>query len=89
MKESVIYQEWIEEGMARGRAEGKAEGVKEGEARLILKLLDRRLGTIPEPLIGRIQNLSLERLEALGEALLDFSDMASLITWLEVNEETL
>ncbi|MDV2999002.1 MAG: hypothetical protein N5P05_000608 [Chroococcopsis gigantea SAG 12.99] len=93
MKESVIYQEWIEtataEGMARGRAEGRAEGLKEGEAKLILKQLDRRIGNIPESLIGRIQNLSLEQLEELGETLLDFRDLESLITWLGANDETL
>ncbi|WP_104545170.1 DUF4351 domain-containing protein [Chroococcidiopsis sp. TS-821] len=32
---------------------------------------------------ARIRNLSIEQLENLGEVLLDFSDAADLVTWLE------
>jgi len=32
---------------------------------------------------ARIRNLSIEQLENLGEVLLDFSDAAELVTWLE------
>ncbi len=93
MKESVIYQEWIETGRAEGRAEGIAQGlaqgiaqgVKEGEAKLILKLLTRRLGNIPESLTDRIHNLSVNKLEELGEALLDFTSIESLTGWLDEN----
>ncbi|BAY96493.1 hypothetical protein NIES37_04260 [Tolypothrix tenuis PCC 7101] len=57
---------------------------KEIEARsLILKLLNRRLGNIPDVLLSQIQALSLEQLEAVGEALLDFSTLADLERWLQ------
>ncbi len=97
MKESVIYQEWIEtataEGMARGlaqgraegRVEGRVEGLKEGEAKVILKLLDRRFGAIPESSAAKIGNLPLEKLEQLGETLLDLPNVEALTTWLESN----
>ncbi|MCC5599377.1 DUF2887 domain-containing protein [Nostoc favosum] len=57
---------------------------KEEEARsLILRLLNRRVGAVPEQLQRQIQVLSLEQLEALGDALLDFSTLADLEGWLQ------
>jgi hypothetical protein len=49
---------------------------------LILQLLNRRLGEISSTLSQQIQELSLEQLETLGEALLDFTSLTDLTTWL-------
>jgi predicted transposase/invertase (TIGR01784 family) len=87
MQESVIYQDILEKGKAagirEGKAEGKAEGLVEGEAKLVLKQLQCRFPDIPHSLSQTIPTLSLEQLEALGEALLDFSQLEDLTTWLE------
>ncbi|AUT02300.1 hypothetical protein CLI64_18955 [Nostoc sp. CENA543] len=56
---------------------------EEGERSLILRQLSRRLGEIPQPMLERIETLSLEQLENLGEALLDFTSLADLQSWLE------
>ncbi|MEH2175176.1 DUF2887 domain-containing protein [Nostoc sp.] len=57
---------------------------KEEEARsLILRLLNRRVGAVPEQLQRQIQVLSLEQSEALCDALLDFSTLADLEGWLQ------
>lgn len=53
------------------------------EARLVLRLLNRRIGEISSTLQSQIQALSLDQLEALGEALLDFSELADLVCWLQ------
>jgi hypothetical protein len=66
----------------RDREQAIQEGNKQGEQRLVLRLLNRRIGEIDTSLIERIQGLSLEQLENLGEALLDFSNVANLETWL-------
>ena len=66
----------------RDREQAKEEGRQEGEQDLILRLLHRRIGEINASLIERIQGLSIEQLENLGEALLDFSSVADLKTWL-------
>ncbi len=77
MRESVIYQEILREGEQRGREEGrKAEGQL-----LILRQLTRRVGELPQEVLDRIETLSLEQLENLGEALLDFQAIADLETW--------
>jgi predicted transposase YdaD len=71
MKESVIYQEI------------KEEGRQEGAVNLLLRLLNRRIGEISAELSANIQSLSLENLENLGEALLDFQSVEDLEQWLE------
>ncbi|NCR42663.1 MAG: Rpn family recombination-promoting nuclease/putative transposase [Microcystis aeruginosa W13-11] len=71
MKESVIYQDIRDEGR------------QEGEANLVLRLLNRRIGGISSELSAKIPSLSLEQLENLGEALLDFQSRQDLEQWLE------
>ncbi|WP_448514638.1 Rpn family recombination-promoting nuclease/putative transposase [Parathermosynechococcus lividus] len=91
MRESVIYQEILQEGERKGRREGeqiglqrgRQEGQLEGECTLILRQLRCRLGTLPDAVVQHIHGLSLEQLDALGEALLDFQDFNDLAMWLD------
>jgi hypothetical protein len=61
----------------------KQEGEIIGEARMILRLLTRRLGEVPEIFSSQIQQLTVPQLEDLGESLLDFTSLADLEGWLE------
>ena len=64
----------------------KQEGLQEGlenEQRLIIRLLNRRIGEIDSLLVQKVQQLSVEKLEELGEALLDFTSITDLETWLK------
>ena len=81
MRESVIYQEIEQEIRQRLRQ----EVLQEGEATLVLRLLTRRVGQLAPEMRSQIQQLPVEQLEELGEALLDFSSMQDLTDWLEVN----
>ncbi len=85
MQESVIYQDikaqGIKEGLERGLEQGLERGRQEGEVSLVLRLLKRRLGQIEPEDENRINQLSVEQLEALGEALLDFSNRDDLLVW--------
>lgn len=58
------------------------EAFAEGEANLVLRLLHRRIGEIPQNVTERIRKLSAEQLEELGEALLDFESQEDLVNWL-------
>ena len=78
MRESVIYQEILEEGEQRG----KQIGEQIGERRLVIRLLTRRVGELPPDIGAQLANLSLEELENLGEALLDFTSLLDLQSWL-------
>jgi predicted transposase YdaD len=78
LRESPWYQEIRQEG----RQEGEQTGVLKGEQSLILRLLTRRISEISPERRSQVQALSLPQLEALGEALLDFSEPADLDEWL-------
>ncbi len=67
----------------RAIREAKEEGKVEGERTIVLRLLNRRMGNISDALLSQIQGLSVEQLEALGDALLDFSTLADLEGWLQ------
>lgn len=71
LKETRVYREI------------KQEGREEGERKIILRQLTRRVGELPQEMRQRVENLSLEQLENLGEALLDFTSMADFQAWLE------
>jgi hypothetical protein len=51
-------------------AQGRAEGRAEGRAALILKLLTQRFGAPDERARARIEQASIEELDAIGERLL-------------------
>ncbi|PSB04644.1 Rpn family recombination-promoting nuclease/putative transposase [Merismopedia glauca] len=78
MRESTMYQSILREGRAEGRTEGRTV---EGQI-LVLKLLTRKFGSLSPELQVRVTALSIDRLEALGEALLDFQTVADLESWL-------
>ncbi|WP_414530289.1 Rpn family recombination-promoting nuclease/putative transposase [Nodularia chucula] len=82
MRESVIYQEILEEGEQRGEQRGRQEGRQEGERSLVLRQLTRKVGELPPGMGEQLQTLSLQQLENLGEALLDFNTLLDLETWL-------
>ena len=70
IKQTRVYQEARQEG-------------RQVEASLMLKrLLSKRFGKLNDRRLEAIDSLSLEQLEDLGEALLDFTDIAELDSWL-------
>jgi predicted transposase/invertase (TIGR01784 family) len=58
------------------------EAKQEGETQLLLRQLSKRFGQIGNLRLQAINQLSLEQLEDLGEALLDFDNVAELDNWL-------
>lgn len=69
-----------------GERIGYERGREEGEQTLVLRLLQKRVGELPEKVRERIQTLSLNQLEALGEALLDFTAIEDLFNWLATHQ---
>jgi predicted transposase YdaD len=62
-----IVISWMEKGIEQGLQRERA---------LILRQLTRQVGALPEPVKVQIDALAIARLEALGEALLDFSNLS-------------
>ncbi|WP_026101851.1 Rpn family recombination-promoting nuclease/putative transposase [Geminocystis herdmanii] len=85
LKQTRYFQDVAADAKLEGIKEGIQEGIQEGiekEISLVIRLLKRKLGNLSPDLELKIRNLSLETLEDLGEALLDFSSSQDLITWL-------
>ena len=67
---------------------GERRGRRAGEGELVLRLLRRRLGPLPAARRQVIESLSLQKVEALGVALLDFRTPEDLVRWLRKNAAT-
>ncbi len=62
MRESVIYQEILEEGEAKGEARGELKGEIKGKSKIALNLL--KIGMSVEK-IAQVTELSIEQIQAL------------------------
>jgi IS1 transposase/Domain of unknown function (DUF4351) len=74
MRESVIYQDILEEGLERGRQQERA---------LVSRQLTKKIGNLTPKIQERVNVLSIDRVESLGEALLDFTTLADLERFLD------
>jgi predicted transposase/invertase (TIGR01784 family) len=98
LQQTRVYQEAKAEGLVEGRqegrvegrqeglAEGRVEGRQEGLVKAILRLLQRKLGNLPNTVQRKIEGLSIAQLELLAEELLDFAALSDLETWLSSNQ---
>ena len=79
-KENVmeIVTSWMKRGLEQGRQEGLAH-----ERVLVLRQLRKRLGDLDPAVKEQIETLSVDRLDQLGEALLDFNVRDDLNIWLQ------
>jgi predicted transposase/invertase (TIGR01784 family) len=82
LQQTRVYQDAIAEGEVRGLELGLQQ-----ERVLVLKQLTRKLGILSPNLFAQVDSLPLEKLEALGVALLDFGQMSDLIDWLVANHK--
>ena len=85
LRHTRFAQDWIEEGRLEGEAQGEARGRAAEAAEVALRQLNRRCGPLSEATTASIQALPLAQLEALTDALLDFSGPADLTAWLAEN----
>ena len=76
VRESVIYQDILEEGLERGLQQERA---------LVVRLLTKKIGNLSPKVQSQISSLSIERVESLGESLLDFTSIADLEVWFTRN----
>lgn len=79
---SEAFLEWEQATQQRAQAQGAVQ-----EARsLVLRLLTRRVGELPDSARSQIEALPIDQLESLGEALLDFEAISDLDAWLQQNQ---
>ena len=73
-----LMNPWVKQGWEEGRQEGKQVGKEE----LVVRQLNRLFGTVSAEFMERVDHLSTEQLNELGEDLLDFKASVDLETWL-------
>jgi predicted transposase/invertase (TIGR01784 family) len=75
----------MEIGIKMGRQEGRQEGIDLGiqkQKNLVLRQVKKIIPDITPELETKINNLSIESIELLGEELFDFKTLDDLINWL-------
>ena len=77
----TLYEEWRNEAIQEGRQEGRQEE-QSRQRSLIIRLLTRRIGVLSDEWCDRVRSLSMEQIELLGEALLDFQGAEDFRVWL-------
>ena len=77
IKQTRVYQE--------AKQEGRQEGKQDEATNLLFRQLSKRFGKLSSNYIETISNLTIEQLEDLGEALLDFVDITDLEQWLKAH----
>jgi hypothetical protein len=84
-QEISTFSQPVQEGVMQITTSWMRQGIEQGierEKTLILRQLKRKLGEINPALETKIMELSIDDVEALGEALFDFSAVEDLINWL-------
>ncbi|NES76264.1 MULTISPECIES: Rpn family recombination-promoting nuclease/putative transposase [unclassified Okeania] len=67
------------------REQGEEKGRLNQAIALVMRLLKKRFGEIPETINNQIEDLLLSDLESLTEDILDFNSLEDLESWLEEN----
>ncbi|MFM6157970.1 MAG: DUF4351 domain-containing protein, partial [Sphaerospermopsis kisseleviana] len=80
------YQQDRDLAVQEGKTLGKIEGKNEEGILLVIKQLIKRFKSINPEVTQKIQQLSLEKIEELAEALLDFNQYQDLENWLQQNQ---
>lgn len=86
MRESVIYQDIVQEGMEKGWEkglfEGRDKGRKEEGLSLMRNILTSRWGRLPDDLLEKLNALSIERIEELSRVIFTMNNQNELADWL-------
>ena len=76
----VGIEQGVLQGVLKGKMEGKAEGRLEGMASILKRLLQQRFGALPPWVEERIDQGSLEQLEAWTERMLSAASIQELLS---------
>jgi len=82
----VTQTRFYQEVLQIGRLEGSQQGMQQGEANMVIRLLTRRCGNLTPAQVQKVRSLSLDQLDALGDALLDFKHLPDLENWFSSND---
>jgi hypothetical protein len=72
-------EEFREEGLRTGMRKGLRTGRREGEAEILIRLLEKRFGKLPESVRPRVRQASQSQLEAWADRILEAQSIDALI----------
>jgi hypothetical protein len=72
-------RDWRQDGIQEGRREGFQAGLHKGEAALLLRLLERRFGALPDAVKDRVGAADISMLEDWGMRILDAATLDDVI----------
>ena len=84
-KIGVAQKEAIMQVTTSWEERGIETGIERERRSLVLRLLNRKVNTLPEQIQTQIEVLSFDQIGLLSEALLDFNSIDDLNHWLEAN----
>jgi predicted transposase YdaD len=76
---SKAAEEYMAQGRAEGLSEGRTEATRQTEARILLRLLETKFGSLPSPLRSRVLQASLSELELWLERVLSASSIEEVL----------
>jgi Domain of unknown function (DUF4351) len=85
MQLSPLYLEKLQAAEQIGEQRGEQRGEIKGRQDFVLRLLKKRAGNVSAEVLSRVMELSLEQLEDLYDAALDFTKVSDLTVWLDLN----
>jgi Domain of unknown function (DUF4351) len=85
MQLSPLYLEKLQAAQQVGEHLGEQRGEIKGQQNIVIRLLKRRIGDISAEVLARVTILSLQQLEDLLDAALNFTKVSDLIVWLDLN----
>ena len=81
MQLSPLYLEKLQAAEQIGEQRGEINGRQD----FVLRLLKKRVGDVSTEVLAKVMELSLEQLEDLYDAALDFTQISDLTAWLDLN----
>ncbi len=84
-KSMELMSSWERREREIGLQDGLQQGEQLGELRLVLRLLEHRIGALSKRALASIKQLPLEQLENLGVAAADFKQASDLTEWLHAH----
>ena len=69
-----------EEGRQEGRKEGRHEGIEKEKTKTLIRLLNKRFGSLSDGDMSRIDQADLKQLDVWTDAIFDASDLPEVFT---------
>jgi Domain of unknown function (DUF4351) len=82
---SQAFLDWEQQTKAEAQVQGVIQGMIQGEQTIVLRLLNRKFGALPQNAHEQVMALNSALLGSLTDAALDFNSLADLGSWLNVN----